>query len=63
MLKFVESEGWECGKSSINFMCMKFREDGEYDLQYKKVLYAKPFDSQTRLDEQALSVETIALPH
>ena len=63
MLKFVDSEGWECGESSINFLCRKSREDGEYDLEYKKVLYAKPFDSRTRLDKKALSVETIALPH
>ena len=60
MLKFVESEGWEIGKSTINLLYKKYGKVGEldYDLQYTKLHYARPFDGQTCLDESALSVET-----
>jgi hypothetical protein len=63
LLKFVESEGWEIGKSTFNFLNRKFGEVGEpdYELQFTKLHYARPFDGQTRLDESALCVETFPL--
>ena len=63
LLKFVESEGWGIGKSTINLLYRKYGKVGEpeYDLQYTKLHFARPFDGQTCFDESALSLETTSL--
>ena len=63
LLQFVENDGFEIGRSAINFLCRKYEGDGKYDLQFKKLLYERPFSEQTCLDEKALTVKTISLPH